>query len=135
MRPHVTQEHDLLFCDVTHRIVALSAVKNSSVIYFVLHQQRFSFYILRLIITPKGLYSSDTYTTTSNTPEMSSTNAPSQNNQQQEQPKTYKEQLDEAAIDAKASEGNDANQGGLVNTVVEKGEEDKNFLVVINCVG
>lgn len=51
---------------------------------------------------------------------MSSTNAPSQNDEQQ-QPKTYKEQLDEAATNAKTSE-NDASQGGLVNTVVEKGE-------------
>lgn len=52
---------------------------------------------------------------------MSSTNAPSQSDEQQQQPKTYKEQLDEAATNAKTSE-NDASQGGLVNTVVEKGE-------------
>lgn len=58
---------------------------------------------------------------------MSSTNAPSQGaEQQQEQPKTYKEQLDEAATNAKTSE-NDAGQGGLVNTVVEKGERGGGF--------
>lgn len=56
---------------------------------------------------------------------MSSINAPSQSDEQQQQQelKTYKERLDEAAISAKNSEGNDASQGGLVNTVVEKGEE------------
>lgn len=65
---------------------------------------------------------------------MSFTDGPSKSDEQQEQPKTYKEQLDEAAIDAKSSEGNDANQGGLVNTVVEKGEK-RTLAVVVNCIG
>lgn len=53
---------------------------------------------------------------------MSSATPPSSGDEQQQQKKSYKEQLDEAAIKAKTSQGDDANQGGLLNTVVKKGE-------------
>lgn len=57
---------------------------------------------------------------------MSSADPPSSGDgqqQQQRQQKSYKEQLDEAAIKAKNPAGENANQGGLVTTVVEKGEQ------------
>lgn len=47
-----------------------------------------------------------------------STSAPSSGNKPQS--KTYKEQLDEAAINARISEAKKS-QGGIVNTVMEKG--------------
>ncbi|KAJ4423523.1 hypothetical protein N0V82_001848 [Gnomoniopsis sp. IMI 355080] len=39
------------------------------------------------------------------------------------QKKTYKEQLDEAAVKATASQGDNANKDGVVNKVVEKVSE------------
>lgn len=54
-----------------------------------------------------------------------STHAPSSGDKPQK--KTYKEQLDEAAIKAKNPEG-DKSQSGIVNTFVEKGMSFTKFL-------
>lgn len=52
---------------------------------------------------------------------MSSVNAQSAGDEK-EQKKTFKEQLDEAASTASPPKDDNANQGGVVDTVVEKGE-------------
>lgn len=51
---------------------------------------------------------------------MTSTTTPALNEEQQN--KTYKDQLDEAAIKARGPQ-DDKGQGGIVNTVVGKGTE------------
>lgn len=99
-------------CDVTPRPVALQLGKTQKS-----HSSHFiSCHIIKQVLD-------HTYKP-SRIAIMSSVNAQSTGDEQ-EQTKTYKEQLDEAAVKATTSQGDNANQDGVVNKVVEKGENLK----------